>query len=61
MMADAVRFDCARPAPLVHAATMTSPPSSDRARPEVGRLLEELAEAQFAGEVTTGRGARFCA
>jgi poly(A) polymerase len=52
MMADAVRFDRARPAPLVRgddlAAELGIGPG-----PEVGRLLEELAEAQFAGEVTT--------
>jgi poly(A) polymerase len=52
LMAEALRFRQDRPAPLVRgdelAAAIGIAPG-----PEVGRLLGELAEAQFAGEVTT--------
>jgi poly(A) polymerase len=52
MIAEALRFERERPAPLVRgddlAAELGIGPG-----PEVGRLLDELAEAQFAGEVTT--------
>ena len=52
MIAEALRFERERPSPLVRgddlAAELGIGPG-----PEVGRLLDELAEAQFAGEVTT--------
>jgi poly(A) polymerase len=52
MIAEALRFERERPAPLVRgddlAAELGIGPG-----PEVGRLLDQLAEAQFAGEVTT--------
>jgi poly(A) polymerase len=52
MIAEALRFERERPAPLMRgddlAAELGIGPG-----PEVGRLLDELAEAQFAGEVTT--------
>jgi len=52
MIAEALRFERERPAPLVRgddlAAELGIGPG-----PEVGRLLDELAEAQFAGEVST--------
>ena len=52
MIVEALRFERERPAPLVRgddlAAELGIGPG-----PEVGRLLDELAEAQFAGEVTT--------
>src|SRR5919197_904281 len=52
MLVEAVRFERERPAPLVRgdelAAELGIAPG-----PELGRLLAELAEAQFAGEVTT--------
>jgi tRNA nucleotidyltransferase/poly(A) polymerase len=52
LLAEALRFRRERPAPLVRgddlAAALGIAPG-----PEVGRLLAEIAEAQFAGEVTT--------
>jgi poly(A) polymerase len=52
MLVEARRFERERPAPLVRgdelAAELGIAPG-----PELGRLLAELAEAQFAGEVTT--------
>jgi poly(A) polymerase len=52
MLAEAVRFERDRPAPLVRGDDLVAELGIGPG-PEVGRLLDELAEAQFAGEITT--------
>jgi putative nucleotidyltransferase with HDIG domain len=52
VLAEALRWRAERPRPLVRGDELVAELGID-AGPEVGRLLGELAEAQFAGDVTT--------
>jgi putative nucleotidyltransferase with HDIG domain len=52
LLAEALRFRRARPAPLMRGDELAAE-LGIRPGPEVGRLLAQLAEAQFAGAVTT--------